>query len=181
VITRYAVEIAVSMLADFLMLGNTGTGTQALATEKIDVFTTALKSWLSIIAGEFNKKAIPRLMKLNGHKGAMPKLVHGDITTKSVNDFMANLRNLAVSGLTLFPDNVLENEIRSKMGLSHITPEDAKIRDENAMGEVKNNPEGTIPHGETGGKVAVSRPKKPRLKNRELTPSTNRRNGVSDG
>ena len=185
VITRYATEIAISMLADFVLLGQTGTGTQALASEKIDVFTTALQSWLSVIKEEFNKRAIPRLLKLNGFKGKeYPRLEHGDITTKSVNDFMANLRNLAVTGLNLFPDHTLETFVRDRMGLPEISKEEADERDEKVMQigkEPKNNGGDAIPHGDTSGGVALARPKKPRLKNRELSTNGNKRNGVNDG
>lgn len=174
IIQRYAMEIATSMLADFLMLGQSTTGTQALASEKIEVFSTALASWLSIVADEFNTVAIPRLFRANGIQAPFPKIDPGEITTKAVNEFMANLRNLAVSGLNLFPDNSLENFIRDKLNLPAIEPNEADKRDKKAMEQAA--PGG----GNPGGNETMARPTKPRLKNRELAANSNKRNGVSD-
>jgi hypothetical protein len=174
IIQRYAMEIATSMLADFLLLGQSASGTQALATEKIEVFSTALSSWLGIVADEFNKRAVPQLFSVNGIKGELPKLVPGEITTKAINEFMSNLRNLAVSGLTLFPDNTLENFVREKLNLPKITTSEGEKRDTKAMEMAA--PAG----GQPGGSESVARPAKPRLKNRELSANSNKRNGKSD-
>ena len=87
---------------------------------------------------------------------------------------MANLRNLAVSGLTLFPDNALENFVRDKLNLPKISVSEGEKRDTKAMEMAA--PAG----GQPGGNEAVARPKKPRLKNRELSANSNKRNGKSD-
>lgn len=63
---RYDARIAMSVLADFILLGHEKVGTQALSVSKISLFQESIGAWLEAIADVFNKHAIPRLMRLNG-------------------------------------------------------------------------------------------------------------------
>lgn len=122
-IQRYASEIAMSALADFVLLGHTERGTQALAREKSDLFLTAIRSWLDVIVDQMNK-AIQRLIMLNGWDiKSSPRLTYGDISDRNVTQFVNNLRNLSASGMRLFPDLDLENLVRARMDVPILTEE----------------------------------------------------------
>lgn len=80
VIKRYDKRIAMTVLADFLFLGQDKVGSFALASEKTNLFSTALGTWLDMIAAVFNRHAIPRLWRLNGFDmETMPTLTHDDL------------------------------------------------------------------------------------------------------
>ena len=75
IIARYDQRIAMTVLADFILLGHDKVGTQALSVSKIQLFADSLTTWLDSIADTFNRHAIPRLIKLNGWDEAdSPKL-----------------------------------------------------------------------------------------------------------
>ena len=154
IITRYATEIAMSVLGDFVMLGNTGRGTQALAREKANMFMTAIETWLQVIADIFNNDAIPRLFAANGITDDLPKLVPGEVSKYTINDFVNNIRNLAVAGMPLFPNKDLENLIREKMDLP-VLQEGEKAMDGSSpmpgLGQAvpKNRPQKSSPNNAT--------------------------------
>jgi hypothetical protein len=66
IIQRYDQRIAMSILADFILLGHQATGTQALSVSKIQLFVDSLSAWLGAIAEVFNQHGITRLMRING-------------------------------------------------------------------------------------------------------------------
>lgn len=110
IIERYDQRIAMTALADFILLGQKETGSYALASSKTELFATAIGTWLNVIAETFNRKAIPRLFKMNGWvTDNLPKLVHGDIEKIDLETIAKFVNNLAGAGATLFPNNELEN------------------------------------------------------------------------
>tara|TARA_R110002020_G_scaffold168439_1_gene357264 strand:+ start:4553 stop:5863 length:1311 start_codon:yes stop_codon:yes gene_type:complete len=75
IINRYDQRIAMSILADFILLGHEKIGTQALSVSKIELFMDTIEAWLAGIGDVFNQFAIPRLMRLNGiSEELFPKL-----------------------------------------------------------------------------------------------------------
>ena len=85
VIKRYDKRIAMTVLADFLFLGQDAVGSFALSSDKTRLFSTALGTWLDMIAAVFNRHAIPRLWRLNGFDmETMPQLVHGDLESQDL-------------------------------------------------------------------------------------------------
>src|SRR5579885_2504012 len=78
VVARYDQRIAMSMLADFIMLGHEGTGSYALGGSKIDLFVKAMDAWMGIIAAQINDKAIPDLLRYNGVQTDTPPRVYYD-------------------------------------------------------------------------------------------------------
>ena len=88
-INRYNKEIAVTVLAQFVMLGMERTGSYALAKEQTDMFYLCLESWGDAIGKVLNRLAVPRLFKLNGRSTKnLPQIVHTQI-------HKANLRDLS--------------------------------------------------------------------------------------
>ena len=113
VIGRYEQRIAMTMLADFILLGHEKVGSFALSSNKTDLFATALGAWLDEIVDIFNQHAVPRLFRLNGFKlEGLPKFVHDDIETPDLKDLGEYISKLAGAGAELFPDDDLENALR---------------------------------------------------------------------
>lgn len=112
IIQRYNAQIAQTMLADFILLGQNSTGSFALSNDKTKLFSVALASWLDVMTDAFNNHAIPQLMAHNDVDPALwPKLEHGDVETvdlKLVGDFISDL----VEQGAINPDTKLENWLR---------------------------------------------------------------------
>jgi hypothetical protein len=73
-------EILLTLLLDFLMMGHEKVGSFALASSKTDMFSYALGAFLDSDCEVINRHAIPRLLRLNGMSVENPpKLSHGDI------------------------------------------------------------------------------------------------------
>ena len=87
IIHRYGSQIAQSVLADFILLGQQSVGSFALSENKVKLFFAAIGSYLDSIAEVFNKEAIPRLWRLNGFAPEdMPKLRYGQIEQHSITE-----------------------------------------------------------------------------------------------
>lgn len=122
---RYQMDMARTVLADFMMLGATDRGSYALAEEKTRIFLRTLEGWLESISTIINRKAIPALWRLNGlDLTYMPKLIPGTVKPKDLKVLSEFISQLARAGAPLFPDDALENHIRNIAGLPEKTPED---------------------------------------------------------
>lgn len=81
------VEILMTLLSDFLILGHGSVGTYALGVSKSDLLLSSLEGLAKAITDVVNAFAIPRLMALNGNtskelpKMVTPKFTHLDLTT----------------------------------------------------------------------------------------------------
>ena len=117
IMTRYALEIVMAMLADVLMLGHEKVGSFALAQTKMDLVETAGETWLGEIAQVFNSHAIPRLLELNGMDPALaPKRVPGQLRSVDLAERATAIKELALAGF-LTPDDGVEDTIRDEFGL----------------------------------------------------------------
>jgi len=115
IINRYDQRIAMSVMADFMLLGSQKTGSYALSSDKTDLFTTALTTWLDSIAATFNRYAIPRLFELNGFPTEkLPTLVHDDVRAVNLVELGDFITKLAGAGMPLFPDDELEKYVRQQ-------------------------------------------------------------------
>lgn len=116
IINRYDQRIAMTLLADFILLGHEKVGSFALSSDKTDLFAFALGAWLQEIGAQFNRHAVPRLLRLNGMAGQC-ELRHGDIEQLELDKFTAAVEALTGAGMPLFPDPVAENAARKRIGL----------------------------------------------------------------
>lgn len=118
IIQRYDQRISMSLLADFVLLGHTATGTQALSVSKIQLFLDSLEAWLSGIAEVFNSHALPRLMRINGFDVSKTPSINfeapDNIDLGALGTF---INQLAGAGAPLFPDENLENFLMETAGL----------------------------------------------------------------
>jgi len=107
-IERYAKEIAMSVLAQFIMLGMERTGSYALAKELVDIFYMSLEGWADYIATTINRQGIKLLFQLNGITKDIPYLVHTSVHRQS-------LRDMAYFVSSLFDENKvsLDDELKT--------------------------------------------------------------------
>lgn len=112
IIQRYDQRIAMTALADFILLGQDKVGSFALASSKTNLFSTAIGAFLDIIADVFNRYAIPRLFGLNDFQVSdYPKIVHGDLEAVDLKELGEYIQKLALAGFPLFPNNELEKHL----------------------------------------------------------------------
>ena len=106
IIGRYQSEIAMSVLADFILLGHEAVGSFALSNDKTELFAVALGAWLKSIAAVFNDTAIPMLLKLNGlPTDTNTELVPGDIEEMPLESIITLLEAMDGMGSAVFPND----------------------------------------------------------------------------
>lgn len=125
IIQRYEQRIAMTVLADFLMLGHEKSGSYSLSDNKTSMFQTALSAVLEIITETINTQAIPKLIKLNGFGKLtdMPKLAHDEIQRANLDELGNFIQRIAAAGGARFGDIETENALRSAAKLP-MKPED---------------------------------------------------------
>lgn len=101
VIKRYQNDIARSVMAEFLMLGN-GSGSYALSKSKTDLFLRSLEAYINSIFDVLNKQLIEPLIRLNGFNISLcPKLCAGDVAPHDLKELGSYLRNLNGANIDL--------------------------------------------------------------------------------
>jgi hypothetical protein len=124
IINRLDQRLAMTVMADFILLGILPNGSYALSADKSKLFSIALGTWLDSIAATFNRYAIPRLFELNNFNvDKLPTLEHGDIQHNDLKELGNYISKLAGAGAPLFPDNELEDFLKKTAGLP-VTPRD---------------------------------------------------------
>ena len=117
IINRYDSRIAMSILADFILLGHEKIGTQALSVSKIELFMDTIEAWLGGIADVFNNYGIPRLLKLNGvAEENYPTLKYSAPRDPDIGILGDYVSKLTASG-ALLPDDNLNDYLREIAGL----------------------------------------------------------------
>ena len=131
IIIRYEQRIAMSLLADFIMLGHEAVGSKALAEVKTNLFGAALSSLLTIIAAVINRFAFPELLRFNGVPQELcPSLVFGDVENVPIEALGKYVESLARAGMPLFPDGDLERVLREAAKLPEAGTVEAPRREE---------------------------------------------------
>lgn len=120
IIERYDTRIAMTVLADFVLLGHQQVGSFALSSDKTKLFSMAIGAYLDIICETFNNKAIPALIDLNGEHfsgiSGYPTLEHGDIEDVDTEKLAKFLTAMAGVGI-IIPDDAIEDYVRETGGL----------------------------------------------------------------
>lgn len=126
IINRYDQRIAMSILADFILLGHEKIGTQALSVSKIELFMDTIEAWLASIADVFNQYAIPRLMRLNGiQEELFPHITYTAPRDPDIGILGDYVSKLTSSG-ALLPDDDLSDYLRNLAGLPTETAEEVE-------------------------------------------------------
>lgn len=120
IIERYDTRIAMTVMADFILLGHQQVGSFALSSDKTELFSMALGAYLDIICEVFNNQAIPRLIGMNAeHFNGIteyPTLTHGDVETPNLQELSTYIKELTGCGV-IIPDEGLEDYVREAANL----------------------------------------------------------------
>lgn len=112
-ITRYEQRIAMTILADFILLGHEKVGSYSLGISKIGIFRTALNAWAQSIAAVINRHEVPQLFRVNGWTlEHYPQIAASEIDPPSLEELGEYISKLSGAGMPLFPDNDLEDYLR---------------------------------------------------------------------
>ena len=114
IINRYDQRIAITLLADIVMLGADKVGSFALANVKKSLLAAALDAQVNSIVSVFNRYAIPRLFALNPFPGIVefPTIQASPVDTPELKDLGEYISKLAGASMPLFPNLDLENYLR---------------------------------------------------------------------
>lgn len=132
IINRYDQRIAITLLADIIMLGADKVGSFALANVKRSMLGASLEAIIQSIADVLNRHAVPRLFKLNIFPGITdyPKLVPGEVVTPQLSDLARYIQALAGAKMPLFPDTDLEEYFRDLAGMPSLEGKTEEERQE---------------------------------------------------
>lgn len=131
IITRYDQRIAMSVLADFLLIGHEKTGSFALASTKTELFSTALGTWLDAIQQVLNRHAVVRLFALNPEFRVerLPTFEHMDVEAPDLTELGNFITALVGAGMPLFPDHELESYLKRAANLPVTDPDELEHED----------------------------------------------------
>lgn len=107
IISRHDQRIAMAVMADFIMLGHESQGSKALATTKVNLFTSSMSSMMDTICAIITRKGFPLLLKMNAIPQELcPRMTHLDAESVNLADLGEFLGRIsAVPELaTLFAD-----------------------------------------------------------------------------
>lgn len=120
IIERYDSRIAMTCMADFILLGHQNVGSFALSSDKTKMFSMAIGSYLDIICEVFNNQAIPALIDINGdHFSGItdyPTLIHGDVEDANLEKLGDFIHKMITCG-ALLPDESVEDFVREAAGM----------------------------------------------------------------
>ena len=144
IINRYDQRIAITLLADIIMLGADKVGSFALAKVKQSLLATALDAQLTSICDVLNRYAIPRLIALNTFPGitGYPRFECDSVVAPDLNELGNFIGKLAGANMPLFPDLDLENHLRDIVDFPRTT-EDAPCRQVQEDDGSNDDPNGT--------------------------------------
>lgn len=110
IIQRYNVQKAMTMLADFMLMGHNSGGNRSIVDNRSNLFTTAICAYMDIIADVMNKHVIPRLFELNPDMeiSDYPTIEHGDLESMDLDVLGKFIQALSASGCDLFPNEDLK-------------------------------------------------------------------------
>lgn len=118
IIDRYDRRIAMTVMADFILLGHESVGSYALASSKTALFSTALGAWLDSIGAVISEHGITRLMRLNNFPMELkPTLEHGDVESVDITELSNAIKTLSGSGMELFPNEAIERYVKEQLHL----------------------------------------------------------------
>lgn len=125
VIERKSREIAMTVAADFILLGHEGVGSYALSSDKTDMFTTACNTFLDIVGTVFQRFAIPRLLELNGmDQTRVPNLKHGDLAKPDLSVMAQFITALVGAGVPVLSDPKSEAWARKLADMPELSEEE---------------------------------------------------------
>lgn len=151
IINRYDQRIAITMLADIVMLGADKVGSFALAKVKQSMLSASLDAQLASVCDIFNRYAIPRLFALNNFNVTkLPTIKSGSVVAPDLKELGDYIRALSGSKMPLFPDVNLENHLRRIADLPE-TKEDDEGREDRIARSNQSGSNGANEQNSSGG------------------------------
>lgn len=121
-ISRHKIDMMMTLLADFLMLGHEVRGTNNLAITKVDMFYSAIEGWLNSMADVLNRHGLPRLWQMNRLDYDLMPTFEPDLSQRmDLDSLSAYVAALATAGMPLFPDEELQTFLREAAGMPSAT------------------------------------------------------------
>lgn len=118
VITRYDTRIAMTVLADFVLIGHDAVGSKALSVSKVDLFGTAMDGIVGSISSVVNRYAIPALLKVNGlPMDEQPTLSGAHVLGVDLAGLGEFIGKLTSAGAAIFPNQRLEAHLLAEADL----------------------------------------------------------------
>jgi hypothetical protein len=109
----YDRRIALTVLADFILLGHESVGSFSLESSRQRLFGLALDGYLFGIAEVINQHEVPRLWRYNGWRtNRLPRWVPKPSQPVNLAELGAYIGQLAGAGFPLFPDQELERHLK---------------------------------------------------------------------
>ena len=123
IINRYDNRIAITMLADIVMMGGDKVGSFALGEVKKSLLAASLEAIIQHIADVFNSFAVPKLFTFNYFPRITdyPRIKPGEVETPDIKELAFLLR---AGGLRVDKDLELMNLIRRLISLDPLTQEE---------------------------------------------------------
>ena len=126
IVGRYDQRIAMTVLADFILLGHENVGSFALGASKTDLFKAALTAFADEVCSVVNQYAFPRLMLLNGLDPVLsPILGYEPLDLPTLAEIGEFLDKYAGAGGIL--DRPLEDHLRDRAGFPPSEQEPAEL------------------------------------------------------
>ena len=102
-IQRYNSDMLNTIMAGFIQLGQTPTGSRALHLSATEIFTVAISAFMTSVADVISRIAVPRLFALNRFDlEDCPRIVPGDIGVRDLGEVADYISKLGMTGLTFF-------------------------------------------------------------------------------
>lgn len=116
-----------NVLANFLNLGTSGSGSRATGSVQEDIFVKSIHYLADLVCGVFNKWAIPELVRYNFNVDRFPQMKVRRIgDTSDLRALSVSIRNY-IESKALTPDAPLEDFLRETLDFPLASPE-AKAR-----------------------------------------------------
>lgn len=125
ILQRKSTEMAMSVLADFMIIGNSESGASsfALSQDKTNLFAMAVDAYLKSIAEVLMRHAIPRLLRMNGIDTALaPVLTFEAVRAPTLEELGEFVQRLSRAGAPFFPDERLQNYLYERAGMPPPSP-----------------------------------------------------------
>jgi len=123
IINRYDNRIAITMLADIVMMGGDKVGSFALGEVKKSLLAASLEAQIWNIADVLNTYAVPKLFKYNYFPGITdtPRIIPGEVEVPDIKELAFLIRS---AGLRPNKDLPLMNMLRRLISLDELSQEE---------------------------------------------------------
>lgn len=121
VIIRHQQDMARTVLADFVLLGQNDRGSFALSKGKTDLFLRALEGHANTIRDTINRHLVPKLWRLNGMNAElMPQLASGQVAPIDLRELAFFIRNIAAANIDINGEGETPKRLREIAGLPEV-------------------------------------------------------------